>query len=241
MFANQQKGAAFVRFNRQVPTTADTFADCPVGDFAGVSVGPRHTCGAVLLQNRSFDCLKLPLPTVSGASTFAEPVQLVGPRAPYVGAMTGRTTVLMPKFDSSTYGQYITPEVDLLFWKELPVIEPKRADFLGVLTLATGTDCFFPIAGRRSTSIRIVKNAGTCATTIQVGYYHFQQFELEATMRSLGSGVVVPAEGWVATIGEIAGAPATPLAGENAYRPGGLRIAEAGAGANITIVVEAID
>jgi hypothetical protein len=244
---NQQKpsrGAPYIRVNRQVATTTGTAFDIPQNAYVAITVGPRHTCGAVLVQNKSFNGLNYTFGLGGVAPGFSDASILISPRGGYEGYFEGPTRIMMPAANTASFTQALIPEIDLLFWIEPPNQVFQRADLSAQFAaLQNAQTLWVPTTSRRTVRLTIANiGGGASATTISLAAYTFVGYQNAAT-RQYNTPAIAIASGssYMVTFSDMNMTPVTPLQGENGIVPGAIIVAEAGATAILVVYVEALD
>jgi hypothetical protein len=160
---NGNRDPGYERFTRILQSAVSAQAGIQPAPYRAITMGPRHTFGAVLLQSADFGVSPILSEDIRGAlnndlGVMAERnAMLLTPRAPLVGYYDGDIKVGLPSLPDAYRAAdiIVPPVVDLLFWKVPKDQYPYRGDDTFTYTIDDGESAAVPCFARRRVSVTV--------------------------------------------------------------------------------------
>lgn len=160
---NGNRDPGYERFTRVLRGAVSSQPRIQPAGYRAITLGPRHTFGAVVLQSQDFGDSPITSLDTRGSGVndlgvmAARNSVLLTPRAPLLGYFDGDLAVGVPSlpatYDAAT--QVISPVIDLLLWKVPRDTYPYRGDDTFTFQIATPGTCAVPCFARRRVTLTI--------------------------------------------------------------------------------------
>ncbi len=147
----------YERFTRTMKGAVSSQVRVAPAAYRAITMGPRHTFGAVVLQSADFGVDVRAAGANDLGQMAARQSLLITPRAPLVGYFDADIAVGVPSLPA-TYDAaevVISPVIDLLFWKVCRDEYPYRGDDTFTFALPAGQSAAVPCFARRRVSVTI--------------------------------------------------------------------------------------